>query len=248
MDLLQQGLLVVTVVIMLITKLSSFDGKGAPTCNRYVINTYLYLALSILLLGWSMFAFPYSITDNLFHLFSVMILSLVLVVYIAMQNDYQTTMKEVWWSHISWIGFIVLMSFITNNYFQHPIYSKHVSSVVMMVALIFTVMSSIVYLLPEFFEETYSQAMLGLILGLMVILLVELLTVISLFFGYKKNSIFHYTSYIVILLFSFFVSYDTSRMFSFAQSCQNMPNYPKASITFFLDIINLFQRIMFLRR
>lgn len=248
MDFLQQGLTIVTLAAILMTKLSSFDGKGSPTCNRYVINTYLYLALSILFLGWSMIAFPFSISGNLFYMLSFMMLSLLLVVYIATQNDYQTTMEEVWRSHLSWLAFIVLVSFATNKYFYDSIYSKHVSRVMMIVALIFTVMSSFVYLMPEFFEKTYSEAMLGLLLGLMVILVLELLTVISFFFGHKKNTLFHYTSYAVILLFSFFISYDTSRMFSFAQSCQHMPNYPKASITFFLDIINLFQRMMFLHR
>lgn len=248
MDTLQQGLFVVTIAMILLTKMTSFDEKGVPTCNHYVINTYLYLALSILFLGWAMVVFPFSISDNLFYMLSFILLSLSLIVYIALQNDYQTTMEEVWWSHLSWLAFILLISFTTNRYLHHPIYSKHISSVMMMVALIFTVMSSLVYLMPQFFENTYSEAMLGLLLGLMVILVLEVLTVISMFFGYKKNNLFHYTSYAVIVLFSFFISYDTSRMFSFAQSCQDMPNYPKASVTFFLDIINLFQRIMMLQR
>ena len=248
MDTLQQGLIVVTLALMFLTKMSSFDEKGVPTCNRYVINTYLYLALSILFLGWAMIALPFSVSNNLFSMLLFMILSIVLVVYIALQNDYQTTMEEVWWSHLSWLTFIVLISFATNKYLYHPVYSQHISSAMMMVALIFTLMSSFVYLMPQFFEKTYSQAMLGLLLGLIVIMVLELLTVISFFFGYKKNTVFHYTSYAVILIFSFFISYDTSRMFSFAQSCQHMPNYPKASVMFFLDIINLFQRIMMLQR
>lgn len=248
MDFLQQGLLIVTLVMIFITKISSFDAKGVPTCNNYVINTYLYLALSILFLGWATIVFPSSISDDKFYALLFMILSLVLVVYIALQNDYQTTMNEVWWSHLSWLAFIVLISFVMSTYLHHPFYSQHISSAIMMVALIFTVMSSFVYLMPGFFEQSYSQAILGLLIGLVVILVVELLTVISLFLGYKKNTIFHYTSYAVIFLFSFFVSYDTSRIFSFAKSCQNMPNYPKASITFFLDIMNLFQRVLFLQR
>lgn len=55
---------------------------------------------------------------------------------------------------------------------------------------------------------------------------------------YKKISV--YISYVAILIFSLFVSYDTSHMFEMASKCINFPNYPKSSLSFFLDLLNLF--------
>ena len=55
------------------------------------------------------------------------------------------------------------------------------------------------------------------------------------------------SGYIVILVFSLFVSYDTARVFMLADKCHNYPNYPQSSISFFLDVLNLFVRIINLR-
>ena len=80
----------------------------------------------------------------------------------------------------------------------------------------------------------------GLLVGLLAIIVISLVNV---FFTkdlemYKKTSV--YISYVVILLFSLFVSYDTSKMFNMAKLCINYPNYPKNSVDFFLDLLNLF--------
>ena len=65
--------------------------------------------------------------------------------------------------------------------------------------------------------------------------------------GYAFSQTHRTVSYVVIVVFSLLVSYDTSRIFMLADRCVNYPNYPKSSITFFLDVINLFARIISLR-
>ena len=38
------------------------------------------------------------------------------------------------------------------------------------------------------------------------------------------------------------------KMFEYAKNCVNSPNYPKASVGFFLDLINLFVRLVGVNR
>jgi FtsH-binding integral membrane protein len=65
-----------------------------------------------------------------------------------------------------------------------------------------------------------------------------------LFLGNYDYKTYRMISYFVILLFSIFISYDTSKMFTDAKNCVDSPNYPKASVGFFLDLINLFVRLV----
>ena len=54
-------------------------------------------------------------------------------------------------------------------------------------------------------------------------------------------------SYIVIILFSLYVSYDTMEVVQKEKLCTSLPNYPKLSIGFFLDVLNIFNRVLFLK-
>ena len=58
--------------------------------------------------------------------------------------------------------------------------------------------------------------------------------------NYKKNKLI--MSYIVIILFSIFIAYDTNRLAYYAKTCVKSPNYPHHSMNLFLDIINIFVR------
>jgi FtsH-binding integral membrane protein len=88
---------------------------------------------------------------------------------------------------------------------------------------------------------------MGLFISLLVIILFELGNIIfnrdpvSLIKNYRT------TSYIVIILFTLFVSYDTQRMIMLKEMCSSLPNYPKFSLDFFLDVLNIFKRIVFLK-
>ena len=218
--------------------------KGSPTCNNYVINTYLYLALSVTLLGiaiqtikWSPFE-----SNSVMPTFVSIIILFGLIIYIsAFQNINQKTTTEVILSHTSWVAFIATMSLFISIYFNDPILKQNTSKAMMMAALIFMISSSVVYFRPQFFEDTYGVAMATLLIALITIIIVEVVSILSQDIQ-TTNHIFHYTSYVVILLFSAFTAYDTSKMFQRAEKCTDMPNYPKASVGFFLDLINLFIR------
>ena len=90
-----------------------------------------------------------------------------------------------------------------------------------------------------------STAIVGLLVALLAVIIVELTMI---FMGNYDYKTYRMISYFVILLFSLFVSYDTTKMFEYAKNCVNSANYPKASVGFFLDLINLFVRLVGVNR
>jgi len=59
-----------------------------------------------------------------------------------------------------------------------------------------------------------------------------------------SDNLYRFISYIVIFLFSLFISYDTKEIYDYAKVCVNSPNYPFFSTNLFLDIINILVRFI----
>ena len=246
--------------IFLFYFISKFSFKnGHPTCDNYVFNVYLYLAMSICLVG----LFAYMINELLWknnndknnpmniqeiisklggYYWLCIIFSFILVIMIAFRALYSKNGHIL--NHILWILFILSISVMIYPAFKDEKTYEHVDNALLSTSIIFILMSAIVYLYPSFFQKTYNFMIVGLMIGLFAIIIVE---IISLFFISKSEnykSWRKYLTYFIILLFSLFVSYDTIGVFNQAKYCVNYPNYPKSSLNFFLDILNLFTSLL----
>lgn len=242
-DIVKYGLGLCTVFFAYLISIFSFK-NGKPTCNNYVMNVYLYLAISILVLGILSSYIPWE--KSQIHPFILFILTLVFVILISFQKDFQKNMTQVLYSHIYYALFVLFISGTFWVYIKSPEFKPYINSTILIVSLIFVFMSMLVYIYPDFFISTYSRAMGGLLIALLAIIVIELFNA---FFtkNYSYSSTHRIISYVVILVFSLLVSYDTARIFTLADKCTNYPNYPKSSLTFFLDVINLFARIISLQ-
>ena len=241
------------IILYLISQYSFKNGK--PTCDNYVFNVYLYLAMSITLLGIFAYLINELVSNNNQEKHELMpmnyivkklgwysiigiILSFVFIIMMAFTPNFSKSGHI--YNHIIWILFISSISVTIYPYFKSEELASVVDDALLSTALVFIFMSIIVYAHPTFFSGTYNYVMPGLLVGLLAIIIISLVNV---FFTkdlemYKKTSV--YISYVVILLFSLFVSYDTSKMFNMAKLCINYPNYPKNSVDFFIDLLNLF--------
>lgn len=253
-------ILLVTIVLLFSIKTMAFSSKLIPTCNNFVLNVYLYLALSICLVGLSSYGIntlfdkskqniplsPTEIYNKLGgYIILSIILSLILIIMIAFSPLFS---KDTYiYYHILWLLFIGSFSVMIYPKFKSIDTYKYVDDAILITATIFLTMSSAVYLFPSFFGKTYNFMSMGLLIGLFSIIIIELLG----YFFYSNSSNYmdfvKGMSYVVIIIFSLFVSYDTKRIMILEKMCKNMPNYPKLSVDFFLDIINLFSRILFLK-
>lgn len=238
--------------------------NGYPTCDNYVVNVYLYLGMSICLIG--LFAYilnillwsntkdrTTSMTINdiyqklgMYYLGSV-IVGFIFIIILSYRNLY--SLNGHFLNHLLWICFLLCISIMLYPLFKDQKSYMYVDKAFLSASIIFICMSIVVYMYPSFFEKTYHFMMIGLFIGLIAVIIIEIVSIF--FLSQNKNSNSEnnygwrkYITYFIIVLFSLFVSYDTITVFREAKSCVNYPNYPKSSLNFFLDILNLFSSLM----
>lgn len=250
-------LLIVSILLLyMISSFSFVDGK--PTCNHFVINNYLYLALSICLLGLIIEFFHKGVLDgetrysvlvkNMVPLFlPIFIMSLVLIFFISTRPTFDTKASNVLTNHILWVAFIFMMSIVLIPRIVSKETNQYVNESIMLTACIFIIMSIAVYLFPVFFSETFSFMYPALLVALIAIIIFEVVNMFTYSSAESFTQMRRMVSYVVIFVFSLYISYDTSKMIQLSKLCVQYPNYPKTSVMFFLDMINIFSRILFLK-
>ena len=237
----------------LISKYAFSNGK--PHCKHFITNVYLYLALSFSLVGCSIHLYNYifnkksdvskliSFNQTIKQVSPFIILSFIVgiisIIFLAIQPIFSTEgfIKQ----HLIWLLFIVSISLSLYPYFKSIEYFEVLNKVLVISSIIFLLMSYVAVQFSDFFNRTYAFAIIGMLIALVAIIITELCLLFTQSYTYNLYTII---SYIVIILFSIFISYDTSRLFHYADICVNSPNYPKVSSHLFLDILNIFVRLM----
>lgn len=261
------SLLIVNIIVITYTSFKN----GVPTCSNYVMNVYLYLALFIIIF----YLFTRLHNNMLFnkekqnkllkneelkkqnnYMFYYAILLIILLLFIVFNpyilplffdpNKYPSSFII---SSFLYITFIFLLSGMSIIYFKSEQYAKYITEALGLVFIIFITMSYVVYTFPLFFENSYSYVVPGLLVALLASIIFSIIN----YFTSKSRKSFINTakiiSYFGIVIFSIFISYDTSRVFQNEKLCnmKRIPNYPKESFDFFLDVINIFQKILFIK-
>jgi len=209
--------------------------KGYPTCNNYVTNTYLYLSLSICYIYFNIIQLKRYNNIGFF----AFLLGIGILIYMSFY--FPKTKEGVLFNHLLWFGFLTCLSLVLLPLISITT-SESIYLALTITFLIFILMSIIVYIFPKLFEKTFNFVYPGLLVALLMIIFIEL------YYRFIADKypklVFRYISYIVIVLFSVYISYDTQLMFMKANECRKYANYPKSSLKFLLDIINIFVRIL----
>lgn len=209
--------------------------KGVPTCNHFVSNVYLYLALSLSLCG--NFIQLYELYPQLvLPPLAAFLISIVSVVVLAIQPMFSK--KGFLFNHFIWLIFLASISTTLVPIFKNN--AENVQFALFSTLIIFVTMSLVAVMFPAFLTRTYSKIVGGLMLGLLAILLSELFLFLT---GQYTSWVKHIMTYVVVMLFSVFIAYDTNRVYHFASMCVQSPNYPLVSTNLFLDLINIFVRL-----
>lgn len=209
--------------------------NGYPTCENYVTNTYLYLALSICYIYLNIVYFK----DYRQYSLLAFILGIFLLIY--MNIIFPKTKEGIFTNHLIWFVFLTCLSFMIIPTIK--LSSEEIIKFALAVTFgIFLFMSIIVYIFPKFFEKTFGYMYSALFLSLLMVILVELYFIFIA--DDYPESVYRYISYFVIVLFSLYVSYDTKLMFIEAKLCRKYANYPKSSLKFILDVVNIFIRTL----
>ena len=259
------GIVFLITNVLLITNFSFKN--GLPTCDNYVFNVYLYLTMSCIIFYLFLFVHNKAIFSKenekeiLPHnevwekyknhfIFQFIGLIFCLIMLLSYMPTYFTKKDSsiLAISHLLYITLLYFLSGLSITYFKSDKYYKYITEAGKIVLSIFAVMSGVVYSFPSFFEKTFSYIYPALVVSLFVTIL---FTIITLFTSNKRDflSMQKIISYILIVICSLFISYDTQRVFYNSKLCNvnRIANYPSEGLTFFLDVLNIFKRILFIR-
>ena len=234
--------LLVLVIVLFSIALNSFE-KGKFTCNRYILNTYLYVILTfniIAILCLSLEHNNVKIKFNLWQLIGLFLITMGIIVSLAFVDA-----KYIVGKHLLWLVLILGLGLIF-----YPMYNSFTDKSVVLSAMLTTIMltvglSVVAYLKPELISFSLGPILLMLLIG---VIIMELSMLVIYRNNYAKiKNIFRYSSYFVIFLFMGFILYDTKMLQIRAKECVKA-DYINESLHLFLDMFNILVRILGLSR
>lgn len=230
------------------------DMKKELTESKYVLNTYMYILLGILLssLTWE-------VMDNHvdtktfftpFRFFGLFVLSLISLYMVVLTSKDMYIIKN-----IAWFVFVVSMGIMSYVTYKNNISSGTMQNVLIEFIGIIAVLSYIAYSMPI---ETFKSIHTPLIYTLLVLIIIEFFD----FFIHTHTETSFMTmsrvyGWITVILFSGFVLYDTQKILRDAKihiiNCDSKNqlecvDYPASSLGMFLDLINLFSGLSMIKK
>ena len=234
--------LLVLVLLLFSIALNSFK-KGLFTCNRYILNTYLYVILTFNIIAILCLILEHKNISYAFNLWQFLgIFLIILGVLFWLHN---TDPTNIVFKHLLWMIFILGLGVMF-----YPMYNSFADKNVVLSAALTTiiltlVLSAIAFIKPEWISLSMGPILFFLLLAIIIMEITMLIV-------YRKNynkvsSMFRGTSYFVIFLFIGFILYDTKMLQVRAKECVKA-DYLNESLNLFLDIFNIFVRVLGLGR
>lgn len=244
--------LIIYFILFLVLIIAIFKNtRSKLTKTNYIINTYLYVIVSL---------FIFIITNKILEkneidildiqqkILPIFILSILLLFGILFTSPSEQLMI-----HLLWVGFIILMS--VSGY---PIYllskkNQTLTKVLLTLAVLLLGLSYIAYNNKLGYFDKWYNYLFG---GLFALIVFQCLDLI---FSNPSNEGFNnriwYYSLFAVVLFSGFYMYDTQKLIKegivLEKICKKhlqCANYPLKSLNLYLDIINLFNNLVILNR
>ena len=242
------GLTGLVAIILMMTAFKIKKNNLTFTCNKYILNTYLYVFLSFLIIAVSLVSAEHNklkYVPSLGSFLGLFLLSLAFLVFTMMitpSNTISTILK-----HILWLGFILILTVLF-----YPMYLSITDNKIMISAIVTTlslvlILSVVAFARPDLISLTWGPVLFTILVTVIIFELASMLLVPKIRFN-PNSSLYKGISYFVILLFIFYILYDTKMMTIRAKLCKNNADYVNESLHLFLDIFNIFVRVLGLSR
>lgn len=218
-------------VLMGTTYMSAFK-KHKPTCDRYMLNYFLYLITSIILfLTFGELSDEYGLNDN------NMLLILSFIGSIGVIFAFAAT-KNIWLRHLLFILLIFLISIGSKKLYDK--YDKEeITNSIKKLLLILVICTIIAVKFPNLIKPGVFNA------SMLALLIVIILTIIDRFvFKGKYNKII---STLIVFIFTVFIIHDTNRVINYSKKCKTDKNgaeYLNNVLDMFLNIVNVFNNLL----
>lgn len=218
--------------LLLVTTYISAFNDNKPTCDRYMLNYFLYLITTVVLyLTFGELSDEYGLIDNNLAL----ILSFVGSIGIIFAF---TATKNVWLRHLLFIALIFLISMGSKKLYDR-FDEEEIKSAIKKLLLILVVCAAIAVKFPNLIKPGLVNA------GMISLIIVIILSLIDQFvFKGKYNKII---STIIVFIFTMFIIYDTNRVIGYSKKCKSDKNgdkYLNHVLDMFLNIINVFNNLL----
>lgn len=213
------------------TYISAFKNHK-QTCDRYMLNYFLYLITTIVLyLTFGELSDEYGFNDNKMALILSFIGSIGIIFAF-------TATKNVWVRHLLFIALIFLISIGSKKFYEK--YDKEeIKSAIKKLLLILVVCAGIAVKFPDLIKPGLVNA------GMISLIIIIILSLVDHFvFKGKYNKII---STIIVFIFTMFIIYDTNRVIGYSKKCKSDKNgdkYLNHVIDMFLNIINVFNNLL----
>ena len=211
-------------------------------CNRYILNTYLYIILTLNIIALQVLIMKYYKTKfnpNILIIIAIFILTIGCIIALHGISPTQMILK-----HCVWLLFVLLMGIMF--YPMYLIYSKKqglIMSSILTTLILFVGLSLVAYLKPELISLSLGPVLFILLgSGIVMELLMRFLSSTH----YITTKWFKIISYFFISIFMVYILYDTKRLQINAKKCI-VADYISESLKLFLDIWNIFIRLLSLR-
>ena len=231
--------------ILLITIYNSAFNKGRFTCQKYILNTYLYLLLSVLLVTLEVLLFEYNdvkVIDIYGHLTGWIPVILTFVAIIGLLViTLMIDPKNVLLKHIAYFTFILASGLLVYPSYTIAKNNNVILQVLFSLVGILVFFSAVAFAKPEWISLSWGPVLLFLLIGAIIALIVSYIVGRK----NKRNRVPKPLSYFIIGLFILFVLYDTKLIQVHAKTCSvKTADYINESLGVFIDALNLFQQLV----
>jgi FtsH-binding integral membrane protein len=230
-------LILPTIIFAVISYNFAFE-NGKPTCDHYILNTYLYSVTYLFLMTYFvtliMYQFPKLLEKvNMLHVIGVTIVNLITFAAIVFMSSKQYGLK-----HLLSLIYIATSSFLLSWIFAF-FDSKAVLSAVIMSIVLFVILTIIAFK----FQDIISSK-LPLTFVMIFILMVIAQFIIGIL--YPSSLLEKIIIVIVLMLICFLVLVKTKGMIENKEECKS-PYYVKESIGFIMSFKNILIQLLQLK-
>mgnify|MGYP001224629413 CR=1 FL=1 len=238
------GLIGILALIIVKVYNTAFKG-GKFTCNKYILNTYLYILLALVIMSLQNITMERQNVPptSIFGIFGggwtgvilLFVLSLGLLMWLLSINPQNVLLK-----HMVWLVFILYLGLLA-----YPTYIQTIEENTVIVTLMTTIailigFSVLAFVKPEWISLSWGPLLCFVLLG-------GIIGELCFYFFSKDKKVTGRSkafSYFFIILFTLFILYDTKKIQVNAKSCkESTVDYINESLGIVLDALNLFQNI-----
>ena len=210
-------------------------------CNNYILNSYLYIFLAISIVFATMFSMD-NINIDPSVLFSgsskflLLLLSLVLLFFVITIKPY-----HFFTIHLLYFLLIILLSVFIYPIFKYNkdlFYSSGATTLSILILLSF-----VAFQYPDIIKDSWGFNLFIILIGLIILTIIhKILKNYNIIKSNKYNKIF---SYVSVIIFSFYMLYDTKNLIKNSKLCgvKLEPDYINQSLDIILNSVNIFTGI-----